>query len=152
MDFKAFNKSVLDFFTTGIPVALTALETENEITLPRPNVYTEDVPDLKRSESIIFWMILSRYGYEELSNESKELNAVADCFVTFKNVKAKSADDLQEIAKNYMTALYELVQQNPELDGVADYAMISEMVRYDAAEGFETAKAISFTLNIYKEV
>jgi len=152
IDFQTFNDSLLTFFETGLPIALTALETEKGITLPRPEAYLEDIPDMQRGEAVVFWMICNQYSFDDLSNESRMMTATPDCFVTIRGVKNKSADDLKEIAKHYMTAIYSLVDQNPDMDGVADFSVVTDMTRYDAAEGFETAKAIAFGLEIRLEV
>lgn len=153
MNFEQFPKDILGYFETNLPTALNEIESLNtDIVLPEPDLYIENIPDMARSESIVFYLLTPDFHYEELSNDSKLLNTELEFYITFKNLKNMSSDDLTKIAKRYANAIYNLVDEEPSIGIVGAYSMITSFHFYEAAEGFQNAKAIKFMLRMTAEI
>lgn len=153
MDYEKFIKDILTYLELNLPDELAIIETENpDLVLPIPDLYIEDIPDTDRSESVILFLLVPDYNYEELSNESKMLSTDIEIYMTFKNIKGKSDVQLGQIAKRYAKAVYSLINKQPSVGISGGYGIVTSSHYYNAVEGFASAKAIKLMIKFVAEI
>ena len=145
MDFKAFEESLLAYFQNN-------LATKLDQGVPPPVLFLLDLPDVQsKTEPIIFYLYIPEYEFEQLTMESKALNAEVNIFVTLQGVGVSNTT-LDSIAKSYMKALYTLIESNKTLFGIVDNASCEKIHYYDAVFGIPSGKAIEMLIRVEKEV
>lgn len=147
MDYKAFENAIKTFFENNYA---TYAATQNNV-LTFSVIVSNGFPDGDVSGQVNLFLMPVNYYFEELTNDSKLMQAELKVFLLLKQLKVNSAT-MADYLRDYASALHDLIYANNTMSGTVDKSLITNIDFYDEVEGFDGSKGYEATILLLAEV